>query len=63
MTTEGLVWAIRIICISLSCDPIPAVVGYFDDEPECVAVLRQIDSAWKPSMGIYEMKCFTRAMI
>lgn len=58
-----MVWAITIVCLSLSCDVIPGVVGWFDDESECKQALHLIDVAWQPTMGVYQMACVTRAAI
>lgn len=55
-----MVWALAIVCISLSCEPVPVVMGWFLDEDECAAAIRAIDKSWRPTMGVYELKCFVR---
>ena len=55
-----MVWAISIVCVSLSCEPIPIVSGWFYSERDCVEALQLIDTAWQPTMGFYEMKCYSR---
>ncbi len=58
-----MVWAIAILCVSLSCEPIPAIVGWFDEQDECAAAAQMVAASWKPTMGFYTLSCFQRAVI
>jgi len=58
-----MVWALAIVCVSLSCEPIPAIVGWFEAEDECTATAQMVAASWKPSVGFYTMTCFQRSMI
>jgi hypothetical protein len=55
-----MVWIVAIICTSLSCEPIPAVVGWFDGEDECRAAALMIIQSWRPTMGFYDVGCMQR---
>lgn len=58
-----MVWAISILCVSLSCEPIPTIAGWFDTPEECTSALRLVDRAWKPTMGFYALGCVVRFAI
>ncbi len=55
-----LVWIIVIACVSLSCEPMPIFVGWFDGPDECIAAAQQIIAAWKPDIRLYNVHCFER---
>jgi hypothetical protein len=58
-----MVWAIAIVCLTLSCDPLPVVSGYFFSELDCRFAVRLIIESWKPDLGLYEVGCFPRSSI
>lgn len=60
---KKMVWAISILCISLSCEPIPTTMGWYELEAECIAALHLVDRAWQPTQGFYTMACVTRLAI
>lgn len=59
----GLVWAIAIMCVSPSCEPLPMLGGWYDSQPECLTNARAIMEAWSPSIGFYEVSCIARMVI
>lgn len=58
-----MIWVIAIVCVSLSCEPVPIMAGWFDAEDECMASARLVMEAWKPSLGFYEVRCVPRSVI
>lgn len=58
-----MAWAIAIICVTLSCEPVPVVSGWFEFEDECISAAVLITSSWKPEIGFYTVKCFARPII
>lgn len=58
-----MVWAIAIVCISLSCEPVPQVAGWFFSESDCDAAIQTILESWKPEIGHYGLSCFPRFVI
>jgi hypothetical protein len=58
-----MVWALAIMCTSLSCDPIPALHGWFDTEEECEHAAMIVSQTWQPTMGLYIVSCVTRMVI
>lgn len=58
-----IVWAIMIACMSLSCERIPAIAGWFDSPEDCISTAEMIVESWKPDVGIYEVRCFQRTVI
>jgi hypothetical protein len=58
-----MVWAITIICVSLSCEPIPQISGWFDSEDECSQAAMIIAQSWKPDIGVYSIMCWPRSVM
>lgn len=58
-----MVWAIAIICISLSCERIPVVTGWYYCAEDCMAAADAIVGAWSPSIGFYEVECVARLVV
>lgn len=58
-----MVWTISILCVSLSCEPLPIVMGWFFSEADCTAGARMLMESWKPSVGFYEVECKVRSVI
>lgn len=58
-----MVWAITIICLTLSCGPIPQLVGWYDTDEECAQAAIMISQSWKPDIGFYSILCRTRLVV
>ncbi len=58
-----MVWAIAIVCVSLSCEPVPVLMGWFYDDVDCRQAVHMIDVSWQPTAGIYQMSCYYRLAI
>lgn len=58
-----MVWAISILCVSLSCEPMPQMAGWFYTEPDCLVAVRLVMDSWNPDVGLYSLKCVSRSQI
>ncbi len=58
-----MVWALAIVCVSLSCEPLPILAGWFDSDDECDTAARMVLASWKPMMGFYQVGCIRRTIV
>lgn len=58
-----MVWVVAITCVSLSCEPIPIITGWFDSEEDCTMAAAMIMDSWNPDIGYYKVKCRARSVI
>ena len=58
-----MAWAIAIVCVSMSCERIPDIAGWFDEHDECISTARMVVASWQPTVGFYHVSCQARAII
>ncbi len=58
-----MVWAIAVTCVSLSCEPLPIMMGWFFSQSDCVHAAYMINESWKPEIGLYRIECIARSAI
>lgn len=58
-----MVWAISILCVSLSCEPVPQMLGWYFSERDCTDAALMITQSWQPEIGFYRIECVTRSVI
>lgn len=58
-----MVWAITIVCLSLSCESAPIMAGWYFSAEDCAVAAQMITASWKPDVGFYGVSCFPRFVI
>lgn len=58
-----MVWTIAILCVSLSCEPLPIMLGWFFEEEDCLEAGASVMASWKPTMGYYQISCVARVVL
>lgn len=58
-----MVWVITVVCLTLSCEPIPIMAGYFFSYEDCGIAARLVIESWQPELGYYSVECLTRLQI
>ena len=58
-----MVWAIAILCVSLSCEPIPIMAGWFFSNEDCIGAAQQVVASWRPTQGLYHVECVMRLVV
>lgn len=58
-----MVWAMAIMCVSFSCEPVPITAWWYFSADDCDVAAQMIMASWKPDVGFYSLSCFPRFVI